>query len=577
MTRARECRAQRMRLPIDRMPARRAHALRSRRSLDARAWTTSLETGKMRASSGATRGASLRALRSREAETSRGARLINRRRVRNQRVSNVGSRAALADSKTHGNRPSNSVIVGGGPTGLACAIALARRGWDNIEVWERLSKPPASASEVWGDASRSYNVGLSGRGQSVLKDLDLLEPVLDKCAVVKGRMDWGPDGVPKERLANKAYDTQVIQRDRLVSVLVEEIEKKYADKVNISYNVACVGCDFGENGVTLERGECGDDCDINMTSGTGRASTTVPVVFGAEGNSMHSAVVREMDHDKSCDAKVVRFPNTNPRVYKTIPIYLPSGMRKDLNYSARTKAGVALECLPTKEGVLVGIMLVKPEDEETCVKLSNKESLKQFFDEQFPMFVDWIRDADIATMADSKFFGLPSFGYVDKSLNMGGQAVLLGDTIHTVKPYFGLGVNSAWEDVRVLIDTLDEADGDTSVALPNYTKKRKDDAKALVELSRSFDGGFMTFVLPLIVDSIFNKIAPWLFMPNTIQMLQREEWSFSAIAKRKWLDRFMQGAVIASFFSAVGCALLKLSKQFIFPFIARALTRGGTV
>ena len=59
----------------------------------------------------------------------------------------------------------------------------------------------------------------------MLKDLDLLEPVLDKCAVVKGRMDWGPDGVPKERLANKAYDTQVIQRDRLVSVLVEEIEK----------------------------------------------------------------------------------------------------------------------------------------------------------------------------------------------------------------------------------------------------------------------------------------------------------------------------------------------------------------
>jgi len=102
-------------------------------------------------------------------------------------------------------------------------------------------------------------------------------------------------------------------------------------------------------------------------------------------------------------------------------------------------------------------------------------------------------------------------------------------------------------------------------------------AKALVELSRSFDGGFMTFVLPLIVDSIFNKIAPWLFMPNTIQMLQREEWSFSAIAKRKWLDRFMQSAVIASFVSAVGCALLKLSRQFIFPFIARALARGGAV
>jgi len=31
--------------------------------------------------------------------------------------------------------PSRTVIVGGGPTGLACAIMLARRGWSNIEVW----------------------------------------------------------------------------------------------------------------------------------------------------------------------------------------------------------------------------------------------------------------------------------------------------------------------------------------------------------------------------------------------------------------------------------------------------------
>jgi flavin-dependent dehydrogenase len=189
--------------------------------------------------------------------------------------------------------------------------------------------------------------------------------------------------------------------------------------------------------------------------------------------------------------------------------------------------------------------------------------------------VRWIKDEDIESMANSKFFGLPSFGYVDKSLNMGGQGALLGDAIHTVKPYFGLGVNSAWEDVKVLVEALDDANGDTSVALPHYSKKRAADAKALVDLSRSFDGGFMTFVLPLIVDSIFNKVAPWLFMPNTIQMLQREEWSFSAIAKRKWLDRFMQGTVIMSFMSAVGYAALQLTRQYVWPFVARALLRGG--
>ena len=485
-------------------------------------------------------------------------------------------RAALADSRAHDKRPPSTVIVGGGPTGLLAAIALARRGWANIEVWERLQRPPASSSSEWGDPSRSYNVGLSGRGQSVLRDVGALDAVLDKCAVVKGRMDWGPDGEPKERLANKAYDTQVIQRDRLVSVLVEEIEAKYSDKVNIQYNAACLECEFQENGgVKLQRGECAEDCDLLTAKPV--AEVTTPVVFGAEGNTMRSAVVKEMDANPACSTKVIKFPNSNARVYKTIPIYLPDNMRKDLNYSARTKAGVALECLPTKEGLLIGIMLVKPDDEETCIKLSDAASLKEFFKEQFPMFNNWIREEDITAMAKSKFFGLPSFGYVDKSLNMRGQAALMGDTIHTVKPYFGLGVNSAWEDVRVLMDALDEADGDTNIAFPTYTKRRATDAKSLVTLSRSFDGGFLTFVLPLIIDSIFHKLAPWLFMPNTIQMLQKEDWSFSDIEKRKWVDRVMQGTVIASVLGAMALGMFKLATRFVVPFMMKALARGGAV
>lgn len=50
-----------------------------------------------------------------------------------------------------------------------------------------------------------------------------------------------------------------------------------------------------------------------------------------------------------------------------------------------------------------------------------------------------------------------------------------------------------------------------------------------MDISRSFDGGFLTFVLPLILDGMFHKMAPALFMPNTIQMLQKEDWTFSQV------------------------------------------------
>ena len=53
--------------------------------------------------------------------------------------------------------------------------------------------------------------------------------------------------------------------------------------------------------------------------------------------------------------------------------------------------------------------------------------------------------------------------------------------------------------------------------------------KALVDISRGLDGGFLTFVLPIILDGIFHKLAPALFMPNVIQMMLNPDWSFSAV------------------------------------------------
>ena len=92
--------------------------------------------------------------------------------------------------------PASSVIVGGGPAGMATAIMFAKRGWRNIVVVDRLGAPadPSDAA-IWGDTARFYLVGLGARGQRSLAALGAWDDVERYCAAVVGRKDWAPGGV----------------------------------------------------------------------------------------------------------------------------------------------------------------------------------------------------------------------------------------------------------------------------------------------------------------------------------------------------------------------------------------------
>jgi len=159
-------------------------------------------------------------------------------------------------------------------------------------------------------------------------------------------------------------------------------------------------------------------------------------------------------------------------------------------------------------------------------------------------------------------------------LHQGDRTVILGDCAHTVKPYFGLGANSALEDVSILGDVLKETPN-TSSAVQEFTKRRAKEAEVLVKISRGLDRpgllGFATFVFPLILDSIFNKLAPQIFAPNIISMLQRDGLDFRDVQNRKRMDRAGQMAVLASGFYGAGVAARTLIRV-----LARVTGRGNT-
>ena len=102
-------------------------------------------------------------------------------------------------------------------------------------------------------------------------------------------------------------------------------------------------------------------------------------------------------------------------------------------------------------------------------------------------------------------------------------------------------------------DAIDSTD-DLTQAVHKFSKDMAGEAKALVRISRDLDRpgklGFITFILPLILDSIFNKMAPKIFSPNVISMLQKEGVGFRQVARRKRQDRLLQVALIGTFMTA---------------------------
>ena len=102
-------------------------------------------------------------------------------------------------------------------------------------------------------------------------------------------------------------------------------------------------------------------------------------------------------------------------------------------------------------------------------------------------------------------------------------------------------------------------------AVSSFTKQRAADSKALVTISRGIDRpgklGTMRFVVPLILDSMFNKIAPKFFAPNIFGMFQKEGMGFKQIQQRKRLDRVMQSTIIVCVLSSAGFGIKCLVKS----------------
>ena len=67
--------------------------------------------------------------------------------------------------------------------------------------------------------------------------------------------------------------------------------------------------------------------------------------------------------------------------------------------------------------------------------------------------------------------------------NVGGKALLLGDSAHAIVPFFGQGMNCAFEDVRVLDGLIGQHGTDWAAVYEDYGQLRKVNTDAIADMA----------------------------------------------------------------------------------------------
>ena len=389
--------------------------------------------------------------------------------------------------------------------------------------------------------------------------------------------------------AEKTYTTRVLQRDRLQACLLEEIGARYSDRISIHHQTKCVGVDLSGAKPRVLRDDtaaAAGQGDSAEGGGSEEAVSSYDLIVGADGvrsavrESLEAAAVtKPADGFVTGATKTVRFAEKNERRYKTLPLH-PSavpGTPTDLNWGFRNASlGLGMDALPTREGEMVAVLLFKPGSEvyDTIESLRTAAEARAFLSDAMPPLVPYLRDADLERFVQRPVSRLPTFQLVEGDIHRvtdgrtdgrtdrptdsgggggggGGGVVLLGDAIKAVKPYFGQGANSALEDVVVLDGCLDACGDDAPAAVAaEFTRRRAEDARALVRVSRSFDHpgplGTARFLVPLLLDIQLNKLLPALFSPPLLRGLQDERNTFVGLVERKRKERAVLIGLIAS-------------------------------
>ena len=374
------------------------------------------------------------------------------------------------------------VLIGSGLAGGLLGAYLGRRGYD-VDLYERRADP-REGNIVGG---RSINLALSTRGIHALEQLGIADEVLRHAIPMRGRMIHDKSGdlhfAPYDRDPNKYINS--IGRASLNTVVIEAAQRYPNVRVHFNHRCTDVDIDSGtaqlidssvEAGVlaTPKLGEGGSHAiaDDRIIKARGNAVIGVDGAFSAVRQSMQKQLA-EFEYDESYLA----------HGYKelTIPPATDGSWQMEKN---------ALHIWPRKSFMMIA--LPNPDGSFTCTlfwefagprsfeSTRNHDDVRRFFNQEFPdavplmpTLLEDFRDNPTGSLVTIRC--APWF-YKDK-------VALVGDAAHAVVPFYGQGMNAAFEDCVVLDECLAKFPDNRERAFAEYFARRKENADALADLA----------------------------------------------------------------------------------------------
>jgi kynurenine 3-monooxygenase len=431
------------------------------------------------------------------------------------------------------------VLIGSGLAGGLLAAYLGRRGYD-VDLYERRADP----REGYIVGGRSINLALSTRGIHALEQLGISDEVLQHAIPMRGRMIHDKSGdlhfAPYDVDPNKHINS--IGRAALNTTVIEAAQRY--PNVRVHFNHRCTDVDLTEAVAYLETpaveaAVSAANPEPQIITARGDAIIGVDGAFSAVRQSMQKKL-EKFDYDESYLA----------HGYKELTI--PPGpdgswqMEKEVLHIWPRKSFMMI-ALPNPDGSFTCTLFWEFEGPRSFKTTKTDEDVRRFFDEEFPDAMP-LMPTLLEDFQQNPTGSLVTIRCAPWSYR--GKVALVGDAAHAVVPFYGQGMNAAFEDCVVLDECLGKFPDTQERAFAEYFVGRKENADALADLAiENFiemrdKTASRAFRAKKKLDHLLEGLLPGLYLP-LYTMVTFTRIPYAEAARRARLqDRIMYAALI---------------------------------